>query len=67
MKKPTKSEMHEYSDLRDAEGHLRDAQGYLAFAIKNLQKKDFKSVHHSMARVRECLTEVNLRIRKERA
>lgn len=63
MKKPTKEAMLEYSDLRDAEQFLRDAKGYLDFGIQNLQKKDFKATHHSMARVKECLHETSWRLR----
>lgn len=68
MKKPTKAAMQEYSNLREAEDYLRDAQGYLAHAVKSVAEKNKKAAHHSMARVKECLSEAswNLRGRKIR-
>lgn len=62
MKKLTKAQMQEYSDQREAESHLRNAQGYLAHALKSLIEGNKKAVHQSMARVKECFREVNLRL-----
>lgn len=66
MKKPTRADMQEFSNLRSAEDFLRNAQGYLAHALKSVMEKDRKAAHQSMARVKECLSEVSRNLRKNR-
>lgn len=57
------AEVKAFNNREEAKGILRDAKGYLDHAILSLEEKDTKATHHCMARVRECLSEANLRLR----
>jgi hypothetical protein len=64
VKKPTKAAMREFSALRSAEDFLCSAQGYLCHALKSVRAKGKKAAHHSMARVKECLSEASRNLRE---
>jgi hypothetical protein len=57
------AEVAEFRAFDEARGLVRDAKGYLDHAQLALTEKNKKAVHHCMARVRECLSEINLRLR----
>lgn len=54
-------------NTQEAKRFLREAQHYLDNAIQGIDANDVKKPHHCMARVRECLTEANLRLRPHKA